>query len=109
MAKVTIPIAATLTRENGSPMVITDLSKMDAYYSLDGGANFTHLPPLLPTDTQIVIDGIDPGMSGLLYATETDNQATPVTSGHSLPVTFTVPAAALAAPNPPTLGTAVIS
>jgi hypothetical protein len=56
-----------------------------------------------------VIDGIDPGMSGLLYATETDNQATPVTSGHSLPVTFTVPAAALAAPNPPTLGTAVIS
>jgi len=112
MAKVNFPIQVNLTRSDAAntPMQPSEVAKIDVRFSLDGGTNFTpangspFTPASLPAN--IVVDGIDPGFTVILEASETDTQSPPRTSSFSRQ-SFTVasPPVVLAAPNPPVLGT----
>ena len=108
MAKVTVPIQVNLTRTDTSAMTQADVEEMDVFLSLDNGATFVNVDTVSPDTTEVIIDGMDPGTQGLLYSTETDKQTPARTSAKSAQVTFKVPVV-LAAPNPPTLGTPVVS
>jgi hypothetical protein len=108
MADVTIPVTAPTTRKDGSALAATDIAQMDFELSSDNGATYTNVGHAAANQTEFKLQALDPG-SYLVRATATDTQNPPLTSDFSPVVAFQIAAPALAAPNPPTLGTPVVS
>ena len=105
MARATIPLQVTLTRGGGKvTATIAEVAKIVSQMSADG-TNWSSLPDLPPTATEIVVDALDPG-NYQVRAAEVDTQVPPLTSAWAT-VSFAV-VAPLAALDPPTLGTPVV-
>lgn len=108
MARVTIPVTANLKRVDGVMAQPSEIASIDAFLSIDGGLNFSKLPSLPGDATEIVIDGMDPGTTGIVEVSESDTQKPPAVSAKSS-TPFSVPLPRLADPGAPILGTPVIS
>lgn len=105
--KISIPITDPTTREGGGALDPSkELAFVNILMSADNGQNYAsvgHAAPGQPTFEQELTD---PG-TYLFKADAEDLQTPALDSKDSNVVSFTVPAPALAAPSPPTLGTPV--
>lgn len=108
MTTVTIPITAPTTRADGTALTQAEIARMDVEFSVDNGVTFTNVGHAAANQTSFVATDLSPG-SYLARATATDTQTPPLTSIPSTVVSFVIPVPALAAPNPPVLGTPVVS
>ncbi len=108
MSLVTIPVAAPTSRKDGSTLKIEEIARMDFELSSDNGLSYNDVGHAAANQTEFKLQDLDPG-SYLVRATATDNQDRPLTSDFSNVVAFQIAAPALAAPNPPTLGTPTLS
>lgn len=108
MASVSIPITAPTQRKDGTALAVTDIARLDVEFSTDNGQTFTNVGHAAANQTSFEVDDLSPG-TYLARSTATDLQTPPLTSDFSNVVSFVIPAPELAAPNPPTLGTPVVS
>ena len=106
MAKVTIPVVVTLTRNGGKvTATLAEVAKVVVQMTADG-TNWTSLPDQPNTVTSIVVDSLDPG-NYQVRAAEVDTQSPPVQSAWAT-VSFAV-VAVLPPLDPPALGSPTIS
>ena len=108
MANVSIPITAPTQRKDGTALALTEIARMDVEFSVDNGQTFTNVGHAAANQSSFDATDLSPG-SYLARSSATDTQTPPLTSDFSNVVSFVIPAPALAAPNPPTLGTPVVS
>lgn len=106
---VTIPFALPTQRKDGSALTAAEIAQVDFELSNDNGATYTSVGHRAATDTSITLQGLDADVDYLVRAFDTDTQSPALTSDFSAPVGFKIPKPALAAPNPPVLGTPTVS
>jgi hypothetical protein len=108
MSDVSIPVTAPTTRKDGSTLPPEQLARLDFELSSDNGQSYTNVGHAAANQTEFKLQSLDPG-SYLVRSTATDTQDPPLTSDFSAVVGFQIAAPALAAPNPPVLGTPVVT
>lgn len=116
MSTATIPVSPTLQRTDGSSLALTDLSAIEGFLAIKPTDTtitpvFTSIGKLAPASVvTFTIPDLTPG-DYLFYATETDNQKTPLTSNPSSQASFNVPVpvVVLAAPAAPSVGTIAVA
>lgn len=108
MADIRIPVTAPTKRKDGSDLPLSQLARFDFELSSDNGGTFTHVGSVAPDATEFALQGLDTG-TYLVRATATDTQDPPLVSDFSSVVSFQVRPPVLAAPNPPSLGTPIVT
>lgn len=111
MSTVTVTVVPTLSRADGSALVLADLSGVEGFVFAAGADPSTAVslgsqPPAASVD--FVIKDPVPGDYSF-FATETDTQNPPLTSAPSAIFNYTVPAVALAAPSAPSVSGAAVT
>lgn len=108
MADVSIPFTLPTQRKDGTAIAQGEIAQVDFALSSDNGQTYTPVGHAAANQTSFTLQSLDAG-SYLVRSTVTDTQTPPLTSDFSAVVGFQIAAPALAAPNPPVLGTPVVS
>jgi hypothetical protein len=104
MSLFNIPITVPTQRKDGKELAVTEIAFIDIEMSADNGQNYVSVGHAANNQAAFQQDLTVPG-TYLFRGVTVDTQVPPLSSDPSSPVSVTIAPPALAAPNPPVLGT----